>query len=135
MSKFQEICQELEAVILDSYENGTTMEQAERLAARFLHAQLVVSAELRKADLNSRMRKSGLKAIRSAVYIDAATKTDKKPTEAALSATVDLNDIVQGEQAAFDTAEVDRDDLERYYNVFGNAHIFYRSVSKGAYGG
>lgn len=135
MSNFKALCIELEGKIEHSYQNGVTADDAERLAGQFLVAQLQVSAELRKADLDSRMRKSGLKAIRAAVYMEAATKSDKKPTEAQLGATVDLNDMVQGEQSAFDTAEVNRDELERYYNIFIQSHVHFRTIAKGTFGG
>lgn len=131
---FKTLCDQLETKIQASYEEGVTVEQAEKLAAEFLGAQFKVSTELRREDLNSRMRKSGLKAIRAAVYMEAATKDQKKPTEAALASLVDMNELVQGEQTALDTAEVSRDDLKRYYDIFTNAHIFFRGVAKGQFG-
>lgn len=130
MSRFSDLCEELTAQIQTSYETGVTVDEAEKLAAKFLFAQLSVSTELKKLDLDTRMRKAGLKAVRAAIYMDAASKGDKKPTEAALSATVDLNDLVQGEQSAFDLAEASRDERERYYNIFREAHIYYRGISK-----
>lgn len=131
---FKELCEQLEAAIESSYTEGVSLEQAEKLAGRFLGAQLAVSAELKKADLDSRMRKSGLKAVRAVVYLEAR-KENPKPTEAALSAIVDTHEVVQSEQSALDTAEVERDDLERYYDIFTNGHIFFRGVAKGAFGG
>lgn len=133
MNNFKQLCQDLEKEIQISYESGVTMDDAEKLAAKFLYAQIQVSAELKKADLDSRLRKTGVKAIRAAVYMDAATKSDRRPTEAALVATIDLNDLVQDEQSSFDNAEVERNDLERYYNVFINAHIFFRNVNRGKF--
>lgn len=132
-STFKTLCQHLETKIEDSYTNGVTLDEAEKLAAEFLHAQIKVSEQLKSSDLDARMRKSGVKAIRAAIYMEAATKGDKKPTEAALAATVDMNEIVQGEQKAFDEAEVNRDELERYYNIFQQAHVYYRQISKGKF--
>lgn len=130
---FKELCKQLEAKIQNAYEQGTTTEDAERLASEFLYAQLQVSTELKNADLDSRMKKSGLKAVKAAIYMEAATKTDKKPSDVMLQALVDMNDIVQGEQTAFDQAEVSRDELERYYNVFREAHIHFRGIAKGKF--
>lgn len=132
---FKEYCKSLESKIEKSYTDGVTMSDAESLAAEFLHAQLKVSEELKRADLDSRMRKAGLKAIRAAVYLEVSSKSEKRPTEATIAALVDSDDIVRNEQQAFDTAEVERDDLERYYNVFIQAHVHFRQVSKGNYGG
>jgi hypothetical protein len=130
---FKEMVSELETLIIASYQEGTTVTEAEALATRFLEAQLKVSAELRKADLDSRMRKSGVKAIKAAVYLDEAKKGDKKPSDVMLGALVDANDIVAGEQKRFDEAEADRDELERIYNVFREAHIHFRSIAKGRF--
>lgn len=123
----------LEDKIRQSYEEGTTLEVSERLAAEFLSAQISVSADLAAQDLNVRMRKSGLKAVKAAIYIEAATKDPKKPTEAMLSALVDTNDVVQGEQNSFDKEEVEKNELERLYDVFREAHIYYRGVAKGRF--
>ncbi len=131
--KFQELCKQLETKIQNSYEQGVTLEDAERLAGEFLYAQLQVSTELKKADLDSRLRKSGVKAVRSAIYLDIVQKADKKPTETQIESMINADKIVQDEQEAFDRAEVDRNELERYYQIFQNAHIHYRGVSKGRF--
>lgn len=133
MSNFNKFCKDLETKIQNSYEKGVSIEQAEKLAGEFLKAQMVVSDELKTSDLDSRMRKSGLKAVRAAVYMDAATKSDKKPTEAALESILNTNELVQNEQDALDKAEVDRDSLKRYYDIFREAHIYYRGIAKGSF--
>jgi hypothetical protein len=122
---------QLEAKIQDSYESGTTVDQAEKLAAEFLHAQLKVSDQLKVLDLDARMRKSGVKSIKAALYLDAVQKNDKKPTEAMLSALIDSNELTVGEQSRLDEAEAEKAHLERYYDIFTNAHIFFRGVAKG----
>jgi len=60
-------------------------------------------------------------------------KNDKKPSDVLLGATVDASPLVTGEQERFDEAESERDELERIYNVFGNAHIHFRAISKGSF--
>lgn len=132
---FKELCSSLEAKIIESGEQGTSLEEAEKLAAKFLSAQLRVSDELKSADLNSRMRKSGVKALRAAAYLEVVQGSDKKPTEAQCSALVESNDLVISEQNELDSAEVSRDELERYYNIFSNAHVYYRGIAKGSFGG
>ncbi len=128
---FEEYCNSLEEKIVSAYEEGVTNDQAERLAAEFLNAQLKVSRQLAVHDLDARMRKSGVKAVKAAVYMEELKKHDKKPTESQLTATIDSHDVVNGEQIRFDEAEVKRDELERLFNVFGNAHIYFRGVAKG----
>lgn len=127
------VFEELEADIRNAYEEGVTIDQAERLAAKFLHAQMQVSAQLTAADLDARMKKSGVKAIRAAIYLEEAKKGDKKPSDVMLEALINRNDLVTGEQQAFDEAEVSRDQLQHYMNVFKEAHIYFRGISKGRF--
>lgn len=117
-----------------SYEQGITTVEAEKLAGEFLHAQIEVSRELAKLDLHARMRKAGLKAVRSAVRTEEVQKHDKKPTESALEDVINLSSLVQGEQDALDNAEVSRDELERLYNIFREAHLHFRTIAKGTFG-
>jgi hypothetical protein len=74
-----------------------------------------------------------VKAIRAAIYLDIVQKNEKKPTESQISAMIDNNDLVTGEQNAFDLAEVNRDELERYYNVFQQAHVHFRRIAGGRF--
>lgn len=130
---FKDLCEQLENKIQDSYEQGVTLEEAEKLAGEFLYAQLRVSAELKTADLDSRMKKSGVKSVRAAIYLDILQKNDKKPTEAAISALIDSDKIVLSEQENFDVSEVNRAELERYYDIFQNAHVHFRTIAKGRF--
>lgn len=132
---FKEQSLRLEKLIEGSYTEGITMESAEKLAGEFLKAQMLVSSELRNADLDSRMRKAGLKAVRASVYAEACSKVDKRPTEAALDHLLAISELVQREQNGLDKAEVERDELTRLYNIFINAHIHFRSIAKGSFNG
>jgi hypothetical protein len=134
MEKFLKYCDELGKDIAASYEGGTTLDQAEKLAANFLSAQLLVVGKMHAADMDARMRKVGVKAIRSAVYMDAATTGDKKPSDVFIEAKVNLDALVQTEQKSFDEAEAYKDALYNYYNVFREAHIYYRGISRGSAG-
>lgn len=129
-----ELYTKLEAKIKDSYENGITTAEAERLAGEFLHAQLSVATELQAADLTARMRKTALKAVKAAVYLNEATKTDKKPSDVMLQAKVDLDEIVQTEQESFDKAESNAEHLKNLFNIFKEAHIHFRGIAKGSFG-
>lgn len=130
MDKF---LKELENKIQTSYEQGVTQDEAEKLAGEFLFAQMKLATALKTADLDARMRKTGVKAIRAVIYLDVVSKTEKKPTEAGIAALIDTNELVAGEQREYDTAEVNRDTLERFYNISREAHIFFRGVSKGRF--
>lgn len=131
--KFLSLCEELVNDIKNAYESSPTLEEAEKLAAKFLYAQVMVGNELRQADLDARMKKSGVKAVRAAVYMAAATKGDKKPSDVMLEATVNMDELVQGEQTSFDEAEVHKDQLYNYLNVFKEAHIYFRGIAKGRF--
>lgn len=132
MSKFKELCEDLTKQIQDSYETGITVEEAEKLAGKFLYAQIQVSEELRKVDLDARMKKSGVKAIRAAIYLEEVGKSDRKPSDVMLEAIVNRNELVQAEQLGHDEAEVLKNQLDNYMSVFGNAHIYFRNIGKGS---
>ncbi len=129
----KQVLKDLEDIIIATYESGTTLDEAEKLAARFLHAQMQVSTALQEIDLTARMAKSGVKAVRAAVYLSEVQKAEKKPSDVLLGATVDSDELVTSEQNRLDTAEVERDALERYYSIFQNAHIYYRGIAKGRF--
>lgn len=131
MKKFEELTNDIKS----AYEEGVTLEQAERLAAKFLFAQLSISDDLKSVSLDSRMKKSGLKAVRAAIYIQEATKSEKKPTESHLASLVEMNELVGSGQNAYDTAEVEAAHLQNYLNVFINAHIYFRGIARGNFGG
>jgi hypothetical protein len=133
MSKIMDFCSKLENKIIESYEDGITLEVAEKLAGEFLHAQMVISSELKKKDLDSRMKKQGVKALRAALYLDQKSKAEKV-TEANMAALLDSNELVSSEQNSLDEAEASRDELERYYNIFNSAHVYFRQLSKGSLG-
>src|ERR1700693_31634 len=98
MQPLSQTLKTLEGKIQASYEEGTTLEQAEKLAGEFLYAQIVVSTELKKADLNARMRKSGVKAVRAAIYLETVNNSLKRPTEAQTAAIIDSDKLVLDEQ-------------------------------------
>lgn len=123
----------LEAQIAKAYEGGLSLDESEKLAARFLRAQLMVSDELKATDLDARMRKATLKSLKSTVRLEEVGKHEKKPTEGALEDAVNTSKSVIEEQESLDLAEVNRDGLERYYNIFREAHIYFRGIAKGRF--
>lgn len=129
------LCEDLSKDIKKAYEAPVTMEEAERLAAKFLGAQLSVAGEMQIVDLDARMKKSGTKAVKAAIYMEAATKGDKKPSDSFIQSVVDMSEITASSQNELDEAEVTRDALQNYYNVFKEAHIFFRGIAKGNFNG
>ncbi len=93
-----------------------------------------MSNALRIASLDAKMRKAGVKSVRAAVYLAEVQKSDKKPTEAMLSSIIDTTDIVNSEEEALYRAETSADELQRYYDIFGASHVYYRQVSRGVQG-
>jgi hypothetical protein len=125
--------QDLLELVKKSYEEGVTLDEAEKLAGRFLGAMMTISGELKVADLDARMRKAGLKAVKAAILLEEVRKADKKPADSLLQAMVDVNELVTGEQTAFDEAEVARDELQNLLNTFKEAHVHFRGISKGRF--
>jgi hypothetical protein len=124
---------ELAGDVQRAYEEGVSIEEAERLAAKFLGAQMKVAEELASVDLDARMKKNGMKATRSAVYMAAATAVEKKPSEGFLENTVNLDKMVQGAQERFDAADARKEALSIYLGIFKDAHIYFRGIAKGNY--
>jgi hypothetical protein len=129
----EEMCIELENDIKEAYEGNVTIPDAEKLAAKFLGAQMVLARELSIIDLSARMCKSGVKAVKAAVYLNEAGAQEKKPSDVMLNAKVDSNELVEKSQKDLDEAEVERDLLDNYAHVFKEAHVYFRGVCKGKY--
>jgi hypothetical protein len=133
MKEITKFCDELTNDIKKAYEESVGIDEAERLAAKFLDAQIQVGNELRLADLDARMKKTGLKAVKAAAYMEAATKGEKKPTEAFIEATINRDEVVSNAQEMLDTAECRRDAFSNYLSVFREAHIYFRGIAKGRF--
>jgi len=126
---------ELNEKIGQVYTEACTMAEAEQLSAGFLTAMLNLSGELKKADMDARMRKSGVKALRASAYLEIIKNNEKKPVEALISALIDTDTTVLAEQTALDEAEANEAELERMFSVYREAHLYFRSISKGQYNG
>jgi len=48
---------------------------------------------------------------------------------------VDTDEVVLSQQLVVDDAEVLKLSLDSYMSIFQNAHIHFRSIAKGAFGG
>jgi hypothetical protein len=123
----------LEQKIINSYTEGVTTEQAENLAGEFLEAQIKASEELKQLDLNARLLKSLVKQTRAEVFVKEATTPEKKPSDTLLTALVDKDQKVCAEQGAFDEAEVTRDEIQRMFSIFKDAHLHFRAIAKGKF--
>jgi hypothetical protein len=131
--QFLAFCESLKKDITRSYEEGVTMEEAEKLAAKFLDGSLQVGAALQVTDLDRRMKKAGVKAVRAAAYLDAASQGDKKPSDKLIEAVIDSDKVVADQQKLFDEAEVQVEALQNYLSVFHEAHVYYRGIAKGRF--
>ncbi len=127
------LCEDLTTDIKNAYETSVTLEQAEKLAAKFLYGQIQVAEELQQVSLDARMRKAGFKTIKASLRIDEVKKYDKKPTESTLDNLVDTSDVVIREQGPLDAAEVKVVYLENYLDIFKNAHIYFRGIARGKF--
>lgn len=131
---FNEYIGQLEKKIQQAYTQDLTLEEREKLAAEFLEAQLKVSKELKNASLEARMRRTGVKAVKAAVYLAEIAKNEKKPSDVLLNALVDTNKLVQDEEEAYIQLEENANELDRIYNVTREAHTFFRQSSRGVQG-
>lgn len=123
----------LQKAVTDAYESGVTMEEAERLAAMCLSAQLDIAKALSAADLDSRMKKNGLKATKANAYMREINAHDKKPAEGFLDQAVALDPLVNTTVDLFERADARKEELTLYFGIFKDAHIYFRGISKGNY--
>lgn len=129
----EQYCTDLEKQCAEAYESGVTIPEAERLAARCIQAQIVIARELQRLDLDARMKKNGVKAIKANAYLEEITKHDKKPSDTLLEQAVVINELVKAEQKEFDKAESNSQNLSILLGIFKDAHIYFRGISKGRY--
>ena len=124
---------ELKATIDRVYNEGCTVLEAERLAAKTLSVRLEISDRIKEVDLDARMKKHGIKAIRAKEYMDELAKYDKKPAEGLLEHAVNLSELVGAAEGLYNNADTEVDRLKTYLGVFSDAHIFFRTIAKGSY--
>ena len=128
-------CVELKEAIIKAHQTETSVSEAEQLSAKCLAASMALADDIRAVDLKARMRKIGLRNIRSQAYLDELAKHEKKPTEAYIDAAINLNvDIAPLEMELADK-EVELNNLKHYYEVFKEAHQYFRAIMKAGFGG
>lgn len=126
-------CAALKAIVDKAYAEGVLMDDAEKYAARFLSAQMLIAEELQRVDLEARMRKNGVKAAKASIWIAAATKDEKKPSDKFLDSIVDSDVAARAEQEAYDRVDSYKESLSLYLGVFKDGHIYMRGIAKGRY--
>lgn len=127
------ICQELKQSIERAYAEGVTMQEAERLAAKTLSVRMMLADSIQVADLDARMRRHGVKAVRASAYMEELSKHEKKPAEGFLENAVNLNPDVAQEEREYATVDTEKDRFFTYLGIMADAHIFFRNVAKGSY--
>ncbi len=129
----EKFLQTLEEDIKSVYFNSPTPQDAEKLATKLLYTQIELGSQLRSVSLDAKMKKAGLKAIRSAVYLEECRRTEKKPTENTLECLVNISPLVTEAQSMSDMADTLVGELDNLLNVAREAHIFVRGLAKGRY--
>lgn len=134
-STLQDEFAELAQIVARAYDEGVTLEEAERLAAKALGVQLAIAERLKVADLDTRMKKNGLKATRARSYMAEATKGEKKPSEGFLENHVNMDVTVQTAANDYESADAETQSLTLYLGIFKDAHIYFRGIAKGRFDG
>lgn len=131
--KLDIVCAELRQAIESAYEQGVTVPEAEKLAARTLTVRLELADEIKVTSLDAKMKRHGVKATRANAYMDEMAKHDKKPAEAFLENAVNLSEAVANEEMAHAEAEAEFQKLIAYLDVFKDAHLYFRNIAKGTF--
>lgn len=100
--------------------------EAEKRSGEFLHAQATLT-DWRHTLNSERIR---LLSVQTAVFAEQMSKgTAKTVTENKLSAEASAEYTKAREE--LESIENDLSYLKSYYDIFNNAHIFYRAMAKG----
>jgi hypothetical protein len=133
MKTVYDVCSELKQIIETAYEQGVSVSEAEKLAAKTLVIRIELSQELKRVDLDSRMKKHGVKVTRADAYMTELKKHDKKPVESFLDATITMDGNVIEAEHDYAKADVQRELIQNYLDIFKDAHIYFRGIAKGIY--
>ncbi len=123
----------IKSEIMRAYEEGVSMPEAEKLAALTLAARIEISEEIKAADLDAKMRKQGVKAVRGGFYLKIIKREEKKPTEAMIAAEIETYEEVNAEEAQLSVAEVESARLKSMLDLFKDAHLYFRQICKGTF--
>ena len=128
-----EVFESLRTTIEKAYESGVTLQEAERLAAQTLLIRLQLADQIKSMDLSARLKKHGVKAVRAQVYMEELAKHDKKPAENYMDNAVNLSDLVKAEEREYAEADVSKDQMMTYMDIFKDAHLYFRGIMKGTF--
>lgn len=109
---------------------GTSLStiESERRAGEFLGAMAYIT-NLRHILSKDKIR---LLSVQTAVYAEQLSKgTAKTMTENKVTAEASIEYMESREE--LENAENDLSYLKAYYEIFNNAHVFYRNLAKGDY--
>lgn len=126
---------ELKEAIKKATDEGVSIPDAERLAAKTLTARIELSEEIKTQAIDAKMKRLGVKAVQAETYKKATEGVEKKPTEAALIHTINLNPEVIQEEINHAEAEAELEYKQSLLEIFKDAHLYFRSIMKGSFEG
>lgn len=133
MKTLEDVFSEFRTSIENAYEEGVTMQQAERLAAKTLSIRMLISDDIKSKDLDARMKKHGVKVTRAEAYMEELVKHEKKPAEAYLENAVNISELVNAAEKLYAESETTKDRLQTYLDVAKDAHLYFRQIAKGTF--
>lgn len=121
---------ELETKMRIFYDTDFSISECEKLSSLACVLMMEIASELKRLDLDSRNRKTLLKAQRGSEYIDLLKTQDKKPTEAYLEHSLNISKEIINQQNQIDDLESEKLYYERMISTCEHAHVFFRGVAK-----
>lgn len=131
--KREKMYETIKAQIMLAYEEGVSIPEAEKLAALTLAARIEIAEEIKSTELDAKMRKQGVKALRGKEYLTIVAAEEKKPTEAMIAAKIDSSADVNAEEEQLALAEVNASHLKSMLDLYKDAHLFFRQVCRGTF--
>ncbi len=135
MNNLEKELNSLKKSIESAYQEGVTIPQAEKLASKTLLVRMQLADEIQCNDLDARMKRQGVKAVRGQEYTRIATASDKKPTETAIESQINTSELVIDAENEYAIADTAKDRLQLYSGILADAHIFFRYTARGTFEG
>lgn len=131
--ELQELIQDCIAETKTAHEVKYDAEQAEKTAAMFLHARLLLAQFIEDVELNAKQSKGEIDRIEGEKYFHykETINSDKKVTEAVLVAAVARDSEVVQAKKNWASSEAELRKYSFIMDTLKEGHIFFRNVGKG----
>lgn len=126
---FSKCCDEIAAI---RTEVDFPNERADKAAALTLQTQIELSKVLRDYEISTKLAKGKIDNVQASKYNEIVNimSSGKKPTEAAISHEIVLDENVQNAKIEYANSDGHTNMLKNWMNILKDAHIMFRARAK-----